>query len=114
MAAVEGPRVAGEAGRVHEGRQPADDVGPVRVGPEDRPALAAAHRHALEDPGRIEARVAGRVNETFLQHRFRSTVPNVIPGSGTHVSRTVAAKYLSGLRKTIHLSPSPSYLRKLG
>jgi len=32
MAAVEGPRVDGEAGGVHEGRQPADDVGPAHRG----------------------------------------------------------------------------------
>jgi len=61
MGGEERPRVDREAGRVDQGHQPADEVCPVQVGAEDRPALESSHHHVLEDPGSIEARLAGHL-----------------------------------------------------
>ena len=82
MGGEERPRVDGEAGRVDQGRQPADEVSPVRVVPKDRAALEPSHHHVVEDPRSIEARLTGHFTQTLLQSRFRSNVPYYVPYYG--------------------------------
>ncbi len=71
----EGPSVDGEAGRVNQSRQPADEVGPVCVVPKDGAALESSHHHVVEDSRSIKARLSGHLDPTLPQGRFRSNVP---------------------------------------
>lgn len=64
MVRQEGPGEHGDGPGLGQGRETADEVGPVPVIPEERAPFESSHHDVVENPGCIEAWAAGH-NETI-------------------------------------------------
>jgi len=70
----EGPGIDGPRALLRHGGDARDEVGAICVVAEDDAPLESPHHHMVENPGGIQARLAGDSERSLSQYLFRSNV----------------------------------------